>query len=79
MTGLESRPVGIVCLRVVFLHLKCERCVQAIFEYEETLRLHLVTAKKESFCAYLNTPLTCKECKKTTMKKSRYLASSRKC
>ena len=30
--------------------------------------LHLVTAKKESFCAYLNTPLTCKECKKTTLK-----------
>ena len=28
---------------------------------------------------YLNTPLACKECKKTTLKKSRYLAGSRKC
>jgi hypothetical protein len=66
-----SRPVGIVCLCVVFLHLKCERCVQAIFEYEETLRLHLVKAKNESFCAYLNTPLVCKDCKKKTLKQSR--------
>tara|TARA_B110000444_G_C18685930_1_gene521960 strand:- start:521 stop:634 length:114 start_codon:yes stop_codon:yes gene_type:complete len=31
----------------------------------------LVTVKKESFCSYLNTPLVCKECKKTTLKKSR--------
>jgi len=38
----------------------------------------LVTVKKESCCACLNTPLTCKECKKTTLKKSRYLAA-RKC
>tara|TARA_B110000003_G_scaffold42055_1_gene39240 strand:- start:301 stop:471 length:171 start_codon:yes stop_codon:yes gene_type:complete len=36
-----------------------------------TLRPHLVTVKKESFCSYLNTPLVCKECKKTTLKKSR--------
>ena len=66
------RSVGIVCLLVDFLHLKCERCVQAIFEYEETLSASLGHGEEGEFLLVLeHTAHLRKECKRTTLKKSR--------